>query len=413
MEASHRLPRWSVGPTYGILSGIFVAVFIYLAWQQETLFNLNALLPNIHLRGYFFTVGGITAILGLSLWIPAAFRIDSYLEKDILADRGLYGIVRNPIYSGILFFVTGICIAAHTALLLIPPVLSYVLLRLMLIREEHILTEAFGKDYLTYKSRVPAVIPAPAGIKSAFFYPEETSKRDIVCHDDAYEEPARNPGIDISPDIDINSGRHLSLYTVRDGDVNAFIVSDGITFLAIDAGYSSDRIARELALLGVDPGKVEAVFLTHTDRDHRGGLPLFSQADLYIGRDEAQMIEGRRYRLPCYKNSPVKRTFTPLDNGAIIRAGSIIVEAISTAGHTPGHMAYLVNRRLLFTGDAVIRQNGAVRSFYRLLNMNQRQAEQSTVILQELMREPVQQEPVRLRTLYLCTAHTGAEESPL
>lgn len=137
-----------------------------------------------------------------------------------------------------------------------------------------------------------------------------------------------------------------------------------------------------------------------------------------IGRDEAQMIEGRQYRLPFYKNSPVKRSFTLLDNGTIIRAGSIIVEAIATAGHTPGHMAYLVNRRLLFTGDAVIRQNGTVRSFYRLLNMNQQQAEQSAVMLQELMREPVQQELVqqelvRPRTVYLCTAHTGAAEFPL
>ena len=78
---------------------------------------------------------------------------------------------------------------------------------------------------------------------------------------------------------------HLNpdIYVVRDGFVNFYLVKDGETFVAIDAGNDAAGVGKKMALMHLDPQKVTAVFLTHTDRDHVAALG-WCRANGFSGR---------------------------------------------------------------------------------------------------------------------------------
>ena len=299
---------------------------------------------------------------------PSGRTIDEFIRKGIMADRDVYGIVRNPIYAGIFFVFSGLCLASHTLLIILCLLPVYLILKILLIREDKIMTETFGDRYLDYKKRVNSVLPNPVKLMSAWFYPAETS---------VYNR---------------------QLFVIRDRDVNIFIYSDGKQYICIDTGYSAGAVKKQFEELGIDAGKVSSVFLTHTDMDHRNGLELFKQADLYIGNEEEQMIDGRKKRKLFYSNKPLDRQYKLLYDGDTVFAEGIKIRAVSTPGHTCGHTAYIIDEKILFTGDSIIYQNGEIKPFYRLINMNHSEAAASSEKIKRIIEDGVE---------LICTAHTG------
>ena len=85
-----------------------------------------------------------------------------------------------------------------------------------------------------------------------------------------------------------------------------------------------------------------------------------------------------------------------LKDGDITYIGKIKVAAITTPGHTPGSMSYLVNDSILFTGDTLSIQNGKVKPFFWLQNM-------STRVQKESIKKLLKIDRVKL----ICTGHTG------
>ena len=65
---------------------------------------------------------------------------------------------------------------------------------------------------------------------------------------------------------------------------NAVYISDGVTSILVDAGFSAREIDRRLRGRGIDPSALDAVLLTHEHTDHVKGVE--------------RLV--RRYRLPVY-----------------------------------------------------------------------------------------------------------------
>jgi len=191
------------------------------------------------------------------------------------------------------------------------------------------------------------------------------------------------------------------LYVVKSRFSNVFVFAGKDNAFCIDAGYGPDTLREGFDHFGIDADSVGAVFLTHTDFDHRGGLSLFPRARIYLGKDEEQMINGttpRFFRL--IHNRPIGRPYTLIENDNVIQLGEHTVRAISTPGHTPGHTAWLVDGTYLFTGDAVGFKNGSICPLIKIANLNHPRALRSYEMIKGMMTE----------VKYICTTHFGVHE---
>lgn len=313
-------------------------------------------------------VGLILIAIGVPIWVAASGEVDRAFEAGELATQGVYALCRHPIYGSATFFVVpGILLFFRSWILLAVPLAMAVLAGLLVRREEAYLRDRFGQAYLEYASRVGALFPRVWRAYRAMWYPADTGQ---VAE---------------------------QVYALRVGDVNAFVYADGEHAVAIDAAYGRDRLRREASRLPIDLESVTHLFLTHTDVDHAGGLDAFPNARIYISRQEEQMIDGTTARLfGVYRCPGLDRPYSLLDDGDVVTVGPISVRAIATPGHTPGSTSFLVNDRVLFSGDTVALRNGRVYTFYRLLSKD-------TATQRASIRKLA-----RLRGIdLLCTAHTG------
>lgn len=190
------------------------------------------------------------------------------------------------------------------------------------------------------------------------------------------------------------------VYAVRDGYVNVFVLRGENGFIAVDAGDKPEAVSLEMKKLSIDPGKVSAVFLTHSDFDHVAALKLFANASVYLSRDEEQMINGKTPRFVVIHNRKIP-AYSLLDDNQVIEAAGLKVTAIATPGHTPGAMCYVINDSLLFTGDTMSLKNGKVDVFNEFFNMDT-----------QTERESIRKLASLRKLKYVFTAHHGFSDDP-
>jgi glyoxylase-like metal-dependent hydrolase (beta-lactamase superfamily II) len=85
--------------------------------------------------------------------------------------------------------------------------------------------------------------------------------------------------------------------------------------------------------------RITRVLDTHVHADH-----------LSRSRRLAEMI-GATFYMP--EDAPVSYPFCGLADGNVLEVGSAKLEVIRTPGHTPESTSYLLDRRVLFTGDTL------------------------------------------------------------
>lgn len=126
-----------------------------------------------------------------------------------------------------------------------------------------------------------------------------------------------------------------------------------------------DEAAAQLRRLGIEPGEVTTVVLSHLHTDHAGGLAHFSHAEVIVTSTEWRRARGLGGRLRGYLPQHWPRDLEPLlvdldgpavgpFSGSLALGGDERVRLVHAPGHTPGHMALLLrdgDRRYLLAGD--------------------------------------------------------------
>lgn len=165
-----------------------------------------------------------------------------------------------------------------------------------------------------------------------------------------------------------------NIFSIQDSFVNLFLIKDSDQYIAVDAGNNSESVSAELKKLNIDPDKVIAVMLTHTDGDHVSAIKLFKNARIYLSKQEEQLINGKKSRFLFFGNKIDAKNYSLIEDQQLINIGHLGIKGILTPGHTPGSMCYLINNKYLFTGDALSLKDGKIAKFNEFFNMDTKTA---------------------------------------
>ena len=145
--------------------------------------------------------------------------------------------------------------------------------------------------------------------------------------------------------------------------------------IAVDSGHLNYRgVENSFQQIGINPEEIKHVFITHADVDHCGGIDtsgtnIYPNAQVYLGRAESAYLNGSIHRMTklgvkiknCVR---IKEGYYAIDNNEKFDIGGIKVQSIPTPGHTLGHTCYIVDDKILFTGDCLAINEKGGYSFF-------------------------------------------------
>lgn len=197
---------------------------------------------------------------------------------------------------------------------------------------------------------------------------------------------------------------------VRQDDVNIWFYTKNGKTIAVDSGHLDFKdAAKRVSDIGIDPTSIRHVLLTHSDVDHCGGVDrdskkkLFPNAELYLGKGEEVYFDGdfcRMIKFGIPLMNPVRLdSYITVRDGDILYLDDIKVQVIEVPGHTAGHVCYIVDDRVLFSGDCLAVNALGGYSLFDFFTQNPTLNKRSLIRLKEI----IEGSSVKL----VCTGHSG------
>ena len=131
----------------------------------------------------------------------------------------------------------------------------------------------------------------------------------------------------------------LELCTLASGSSgNSLLVTDGATHILVDAGISCRRICTALQALGVAPGELSGVLVTHEHTDHVSGLATLTKrfpVPIYTTAGTARAL--------CRRTPQLEGRIHTIRPGGHLELGTLGVESFPTPHDTCESVGYAVS----------------------------------------------------------------------
>ena len=157
MKEKEHLPLLGVGPVINGVQVVITIIGIILSYQGYFVFWEFELL-NIPLK--IIGIGLVVFGIYLNYSAKRKSRLFDMVTENKLITTGVYGIVRNPVYSAVLLVCTGAIFIVNNVVLFIVPIICWIYITVFLIlTEEKWLVERYGQEYEEYCKKVNRCIP--------------------------------------------------------------------------------------------------------------------------------------------------------------------------------------------------------------------------------------------------------------
>jgi protein-S-isoprenylcysteine O-methyltransferase Ste14 len=154
---SRELSRWGIGPSILASAGAYAAVAGLATWLWPDICFFTAI-PSI----VFLVAGIVLLAIGVPMLMVAGRAATVAYNSDKLATTGIFGLTRNPIYSAwIVFIIPGLVLFSQSWPLFLTPVVTYMIFKAKIRRENDYLERQFGDEYRRYKAEVNELVPFP------------------------------------------------------------------------------------------------------------------------------------------------------------------------------------------------------------------------------------------------------------
>jgi len=136
---------------------LYFVLSIFLMWALQRWLPLRRIIPPSWrpLALVPLAISLVVAVVGRVQFARAGTTVRPFAEPTYLMTTGVFRVSRNPLYLSLAFALVGFAIVAGTlgAFLIVPLFMWAITIR-VIIPEERILLDAFGDEYVGYRSRV-------------------------------------------------------------------------------------------------------------------------------------------------------------------------------------------------------------------------------------------------------------------
>lgn len=161
--------------------------------------------------------------------------------------------------------------------------------------------------------------------------------------------PVENPHTIFGLNVDDDEFAEVSAAEGLPTDVSQFfftptLVNNGAELILFDTGLQGAATVQAIEAAGYTADQIDKVVITHMHGDHIGGIstdgtPTFANAAYITGATEFNAWSSMGNEGFDTKIAPLAEQFTMLDDGGAPASG---ITAMAAFGHSPGHMAYMV-----------------------------------------------------------------------
>jgi len=134
-----------------ILVCLQITTMCYLLLKTPIIYNSIWLILQI--------LGIAIALWGILTIQIGNFNIQPEVKSNSLITKGPYKIIRNPMYTGIIFIFLPIVIKSYNTINVSIYILLIITLLLKIFSEEHFLEQKFGTEYKLYKKSTYRLFP--------------------------------------------------------------------------------------------------------------------------------------------------------------------------------------------------------------------------------------------------------------